>query len=217
MKSCQDLESRLSIIPRWLFISCHFPPPPKWLMLGKTKPPPTPYWLGGGGSFGGIIWLQNLSASRRFLSSHLLPRESVASLWFSLNLHQQQISPLSSSREKADVVSSSWAISLPIQVFLWLPKVAYQLSLECPWPLLTQSSLPNWPPREPSYLSLPQLSWLSLAFLGCCSCSPASLPDYHKNHLIQVGLSLVVPLSCLWPLLTQSSLPPSGHHENHLI
>ncbi len=49
--------------------------------------------------------------------------------------------------------------------------------------------------------------------LGHCSCGPASLPDYHENHLIWVDLSLVVPLeiqltlSFFWPQHMRSSLP----------
>jgi hypothetical protein len=53
---------------------------------------------------------------------------------------------------------------------------------------------------------------LSLERLWHRSHCPASLTDYHENHLILVDLSLIVPLEfldlhSLWPLLTHPSLP----------
>ncbi len=42
---------------------------------------------------------------------------------------------------------------------------------------------------------------------GHCSHGPASPPPHHKNYMIWMDLSLMTPLSCLWLLLTWSSLP----------
>jgi hypothetical protein len=94
----------------------------------------------------------------------------------------------------------------------WLSKFAYQLSLECLWPLLTQYSHPNWPPREPSYQrgrlsgGPPWCTWLLLLPSATAHAIQPPLSDYHENHLILVDLSLVVPLGL--PLAATHAVQP---------
>ncbi len=120
----------------------------------------------------------------------------------------------SSLPEKRVCCLSSWAVSLSVQLSPGLPKVTYWLCLGCLWLPLTWSSLPSWPPREPSYLSglepgdPPWLSWLSLAFFLHCTCNPASLTWLPWEPSNLGGLEPGSPLlSCLWLLVTQPSLP----------
>jgi hypothetical protein len=132
--------------------------------------------------------------------------------------YPQQKNKLSLSVASWDFI---WAVNLPIQLLLWLSKVAFWISLGCLWPLLLQSSLSVWLPWEPSNLSgrnpggPPWLShWLSL---GCLwpLLSQSSLPIWHESHLIKVDSTLVPPwlspgFTFLLSLPTQLSFCPFG-------
>jgi hypothetical protein len=58
-----------------------------------------------------------------------------------------------------------------------------------------QSSLPCRATREPSDMSRLDPSSSPWFAFGCCSHSPASLPGYHKNHMIWLDLILIDPLA----------------------
>jgi hypothetical protein len=117
----------------------------------RRDPPPFPTALWE------EFWWSELTlkpkCKQKFLSTHLLPHRSVASLWFQLiTFINNNFTSLSSPRKIFSCLFQL-AVSLPTQLSHWLPKVSYQLSLEFLWPLLTRSSLPARPPREPSNLS----------------------------------------------------------------
>ncbi len=68
------------------------------------------------------------------------------------------------------------------------------------------SSVLTWPrltiQLHPWLFQVAYLIGFPLAVLVCCSCSPASLPNHHENHLTQVDSILVPWLS--WLFLTFS-------------
>ncbi len=81
--------------------------------------------------------------------------------------------------------------------FPWLSKMAFQLSLGCLGPLLTQSSLPAWSHQEPSHLSWSPL--ICLWLLLSQSSPPTKLP-WEPSYLSGLSPSSTPWLSLSFPL-----------------
>jgi hypothetical protein len=102
------------------------------------------------------------------------------------SLSSATISPLHHPPEKEKVVSFSWAVTLPLQLTPWLPKVAHQLSIEHLWHSSHGSA------------SLTDYHENNLILVDLSLIVPPEFLDLHS----------------LWPLLTQPSLPTSLPRED---